>query len=98
MADRIMMTPQELDDGASYLNQRRDAIASEVSALNARVQDIAGRWEGEAQRSFLERYTDLHKILSTELPEVIIAMETKLREAARAIRETDQAIAQAFRG
>ena len=36
MAERIMMTPQELNDGATFLRQRLDAINQEVSQLKCK--------------------------------------------------------------
>jgi WXG100 family type VII secretion target len=99
MADRIMMTPQELNDGAQFLLQKLSAMQAEVQQLNTRVNDIASRWEGASQQAFFQRYIDeLYPVLDKVMPDVINALAQKLDAAANAIRDTDQQIASAFRG
>ena len=99
MADRILMTPQELNDGAKFLLQRLDAMQRETQQLNSRVNDIMSRWEGASQQAFFQRYTDeLFPVLDRVMPDVINALAQKLDAAANAIRDTDQQIASAFRG
>ena len=98
MADRIMMTPQELNDGASFLRQRLDAINQEVASLKSKVDDINSRWEGAAQQSFIAQFeNDLYPILRDTLPQVIEGVSSQLDAAANAIRETDEGLANAFR-
>lgn len=98
MAERIKMTPQELNDGARYLRDRLTAINQEVVQLEQRVNLVAGNWEGQAQYAFRERYDSLRPILKETLPQVIDAMAQKLDAAANTIRDTDAQIASAFRG
>jgi len=94
---QIRMTPSELRDGASFLQQRLQAISNEVMQLDSRVQQVAGNWEGQAQAAFLGSYQNMLPVLKQTLPEVIEAMIAKLNGAANALEETDQAIASAFR-
>ena len=99
MAERIMMTPQELNDGASFLRQRLDAINQEVSALKNKIDDIISRWEGAAQQSFVNQFeSDMYPILRDTLPQVIEGVSSELDAAANAIRETDASLASAFNG
>ena len=99
MADRIMMTPQELNDGAQFLLQRLEAMRAEANQLNSKVEDIISRWEGASQQAFFARYTDeLYPVLRDVMPDVITALSQKLDAAANAIRDTDQQVASAFRG
>ncbi|MDR1061612.1 MAG: WXG100 family type VII secretion target [Clostridiales bacterium] len=99
MAERIMMTPQELNDGASFLRQRLDAINQEVQSLKSKIDDIASRWEGAAQQSFINQFeSDMYPILRDTLPQVIEGVSSELDAAANAIRDTDASIASAFRG
>jgi WXG100 family type VII secretion target len=93
---QIRMTPSELRDGAQFLGQRLDAINQEVQQLDARVNQVAGNWEGQAQSAFLGSYQEMLPVLKQTLPQVIDAMMQKLNGAANAIEETDQQIAQAF--
>ena len=99
MAERIMMTPQELNDGAVFLRERMEAMNEEVASLRNRIEDVASRWEGAAQESFIEQFMgDMYAILSETLPQIIEGLASELDAAANAIRETDESLASAFRG
>lgn len=99
MAERIMMTPQELNDGATFLRQRMEAMNEEVASLRNRIEDVASRWEGAAQESFIDQFMgDMYPILSETLPQIIEGLASELDAAANAIRETDESLASAFRG
>ena len=98
MAERIKMTPQELNEGAKYLRDRLATINGEVAQLEQRINLVAGNWEGQAQHAFRESYDSLRPILKETLPQVIEAMSKKLDAAANTIRDADAQIASAFRG
>ncbi|MCI8287289.1 MAG: WXG100 family type VII secretion target [Lachnospiraceae bacterium] len=99
MAERIMMTPQELNDGAVFLRQRMEAMNEEVASLRNKIEDVASRWEGAAQESFIEQFMgDMYPILSETLPQIVEGLASELDAAANAIRETDESLASAFRG
>jgi WXG100 family type VII secretion target len=99
MAERIMMTPSELDEAAQYLLIRKTTIDEEVTALNNKIQDIASRWEGDAQVTFITQFTeDILPFLTKNLPEVIEGIRLQLTESARVLRETDTGLASALAG
>lgn len=99
MAERIMMTPQELNDGAVFLKQRLEEIENEVASLKNKIDDIVSRWEGAAQQSFVMQFeNDMYPILRDTLPQVIEGLAAELDAAANALRETDESLASAFRG
>lgn len=99
MAERIMMTPQELNDAATFLRQRLEAINQEVSQLKSKIDDVSSRWEGSAQQSFINQFeNDMYPILRDTLPQVIDGVASELDAAANAIRETDASLASAFKG
>lgn len=99
MAERIMMTPQELNDGSAFLRQRLDAINQEVASLKSKIDDVSSRWEGAAQQSFITQFeNDMYPILRDTLPQVIEGAASELDAAANAIRETDESLASAFKG
>lgn len=99
MAERIMMTPQELDDGAAFLLQRLDAIQNEVSEIKTKIDDVCSRWEGGAQQAFIQQFEgDMYPILKDNVPEVINGIAEELKAAAQALRDTDDALKSAFSG
>ena len=99
MADRIMMTPEELNDGAEFLRQALDNIKGEVEAIKTRIDDVCSRWEGAAQQSFINQFeSEMYPMLRDTMPEVIDGIATELDAAANATRETDEILASAFSG
>jgi WXG100 family type VII secretion target len=99
MIERIMITPQELNDGAAFLRQRMEAINQEVAMLKSRIDDVVSRWEGAAQQSFVNQFeNDMYPILRDTLPQIIEGVANELDAAANAIRDTDQSLANAFKG
>ncbi len=99
MAERILITPQELNDGAAFLRQRLDAIQQEVAAIKSKVDDIASRWEGAAQQTFINQFeTEMYPILHEQMPQVVDGVAMELDTAANALRDTDASLASAFKG
>jgi WXG100 family type VII secretion target len=99
MADRIMMTPAELEDASTFLMQRLDSINSEVSSLNSKIEDISSRWEGAAQQAFIQQFqNDLYPILRDTVPQVIEGISQQLTVSAQTLRDADEAISSAIKG
>lgn len=99
MADRIMMTPQELNDGATFLRQRLEAINQEVSQVKGRIDDVCSRWDGAAKLAFINQFeTEMYPILRETLPDVIEGVSSEMDAAANTIREADASLSSAFTG
>ena len=95
----IIITPQELNDGAVFLRQRLETINQEVASLKSKIDDITSRWAGAAQQSFINQFeSDMYPILRDTLPQVIDGVASELDAAANAMRETDASLASAFSG
>ena len=95
----IRLTPEELRTAADFLEQKLEAINSEVAALKAKLDEISANWEGSAQSSFIETFEgDMYPILKDTLPEVITGIAAQLDGAADAIEQADEEVAKAFRG
>ena len=96
---QIRITPEELRDGGKFLEQRLEAINTEVNALKSKIDEVAGNWEGAAQSSFIQVFSsDVYPILKDTLPEVITGVVSQLNGAADTIERADADIASAFRG
>lgn len=99
MAERIMMTPQELNDAAAYVRERLEAINGERDSLKAKIDDVASRWEGAAQQSFMAQFNDgMYPILRDNVPQVLEGVAGELDAAANTIRDADSSLASAFKG
>ena len=96
---QIRITPEELRNGADFLEQKLEAINAEVAALKGKIDEVTGNWEGAAQSSFVETFeNDMYPILKDTLPEVITGIVVQMDGAADAIEQTDAEVAKAFRG
>ena len=95
---QIRITPEELRNGADFLEQKLEAINAEVAALKGKIDEVTGNWEGAAQSSFVETFeNDMYPILKDTLPEVITGIVAQMDGAADAIEQTDAEVAKAFR-
>ena len=96
---QIRITPEELRNGADFLEQKLETINAEVAALKGKIDEVTGNWEGAAQSSFVETFeNDMYPILKDTLPEVITGIVVQMDGAADAIEQTDAEVAKAFRG
>lgn len=96
---QIRITPEELRDGADFLEQKLEAINTEVAALKSKIDEISGNWEGAAQSSFVDTFdNEMYPILSDTLPQVIEGIAGQLDGAADTIEQADAEIAKAFKG
>lgn len=99
MADRILMTPEELNQGAATLRGCYTEIEAQVRAINDKITEVCSNWEGAAQQSFFEQYeSQMRPILTETLPEVIEGIAKELEAAADAVTQTDETLASAFKG
>ncbi len=96
---QIRITPEELRNGAKYLQERLTAISQEVASLKSKVDEVTGNWEGAAQSSFIETFEgDLYPILKDTVPQVLEGIIAQMNGAADAIEQADAEVANAFRG
>jgi len=94
---QIRITPEELEDGATFIQQKRDSILSEVQALKSKIDEVASNWEGAAQSAFLASFEDMYSpTLSQTFPEILDGISTQLKTAAQIMRDTDQQLQQAM--
>lgn len=96
---QIRITPEELREGASFLEQRLESINNEVNQLDQRINQVAGNWEGAAKSSFLDTYqSKMSPVLRQSLPECIQGICSQLRASADAIESADEGVASSIRG
>ena len=81
------------------MEQKLQAINSEVNALKSKIDEVTGNWEGAAQSSFVATFeNDMYPIMRDTLPEVIQGIEAQMNGAADAIEQTDAEVAKSFKG
>ena len=94
----IKVTPQELRDASSDIATRKGNIISLIESLNSLINSVAGNWEGSSQAAFLEQFNQLYPKLHDDVPQVLEGISSELNRAADAMEETDEKIANTFRG
>lgn len=93
----IRMTPQELRDGATFLDGRKNEIMDLLAQMKSKVEEVESNWEGAAQNSFVQTFADLHNQISQALPTTIEGIESMLNGAAKAMEDADDQVAAALR-
>ena len=97
MASGIRMTPQELRDGATYLEQRKAECMDLLAQMNSKVGEVTSNWEGAAQNSFVETFQELYNQISKALPQTVEGIENMLKGAADGLEQADAQIASSIR-
>lgn len=99
MAGRIAMTPEELRSAADFLDSSREEINEKVTGVQNKVEEVADNWEGAAQSTFIEGFTnDMLPLLKDDFPSILEGIAAQLRGAADALESADEEIANAFKG
>jgi len=94
----IKMTPQELRDAATVLDQKKEEILSAVNELKSKIDEVTNNWEGAAQSQFVDTFTTTFlPMLEKDFPDVISGIANQLLGAATAIEDADSQIASSFK-
>jgi len=92
------MTPQELRDAATVLDQKKEEILSAVNELKSKIDEVTNNWEGAAQSQFVDTFTTTFlPMLEKDFPDVISGIANQLLGAATAIEDADSQIASSFK-
>lgn len=94
MAGTIKITPEELRSAAGFLKDKLDAMTGEANQLKQRIDTVTSNWEGAAQSAFVTEFNDkMWPVLNKNLPELITGIQGQLNATAKAMEDTDTAIA-----
>ncbi len=98
MADRILMTPNDLRSCASTMKSTADQILSEIDSINAKVAEVVGAWEGASQQAFDAAWQQMYNpTLKDTFPQTIQQMADMLEAAANGLEQADESIASSMR-
>lgn len=99
MSQTIRITPEELREAAKFLDESREEISTKIAAVESRVNDVAANWEGAAQSTFIDSFSnDMVPLLKNDFPSILEGVSAQLRGVADAIEQADAEVANAFRG
>lgn len=95
---QIKITPEELEKGANDVKTQQAQILDILAALNNTITNVANNWEGAAKSSFFESFSQLYRTtLTKDFPSILEGIQKQLNEAARIMRETDEALSNALK-
>lgn len=97
MAGQIRMTPESMESQAMRYLTEAENVDSVIRNMDSLLQQLQTEWEGAASQAYAERYGQL-KPGFEKARDLIVEIAESLRKSANALRETDQNIANAYRG
>lgn len=98
MAERILLTPQELRDAAEFLENASQEVEEKINAVSSKIEEVTENWEGAAQSTFVDNYGEIKPVLSEQFPDVITGLATQLRSVADNLEATDEQLASSMKG
>lgn len=97
MAGNIRMTPDQMEVRAKEYDTQAGAVHDVISKMDTLLKQLQGEWEGQAATAYAQRFSEVRpSFVKTE--QLIGEIAQALRSTAKVMRETDQQLANAYRG
>lgn len=97
MANQIRITPEQMRERASQYRAEADTVNGVIGKMDTLLGQLQSEWEGAASESYATRYNELKPgFVKTE--ELIREIAAALDSTARIVEETDNDLANHFRG
>lgn len=97
MANQIRMTPDAMRSRANEYRIEASNVESVIHKMDNLLTQLQSEWEGKASESYADRYAALRPSFVAAY-DLINEIAKSLDESARIMGETDDAIANAFKG
>lgn len=97
MASQIRITPDQMRERANQYRGEADTVNGVINKMDSLLGQLQAEWEGAASESYAARYQEL-KPGFMKAEELIREIATALDATARIVEETDNDIANQFRG
>ena len=93
----IRIDPDTMDARANEYRAQAEQVGQVISRLDSLLNQLQGEWEGEASRSYFERYQGVLRPSFMRSQEMINEIAMQLNRTAQIMREQDANIASSFR-
>lgn len=93
----IRIDPDMMDVRANEYRAEAEQIGQVISRMDSLLNQLQAEWEGEASRSYFERYQSDLRPSFMRSQEVINEIALALNRTAQTMREQDQSMAAGFR-
>ena len=97
MANQIRITPDQMRSRANEYRTEADKVHDVIGRMDILLQQLQSEWEGSASESYAVRYQEL-KPGFMQAEELIREIAAALDSTANIVEQTDQDIANQFRG
>jgi WXG100 family type VII secretion target len=97
MAGQIRITPDVMDQRANEYRQRRSEVNDIISKMDSMLNQLMSEWEGDAARSYQDRWQGDLKPSFQRASELIEEIAVALNKTAGILRDTDAQIAAQLR-
>lgn len=97
MGGQIRISPDTMRQRAGQYRTEAANVNNVITSMDNLLSVLQSEWEGEASRSYAERYAEL-KPGFQKAEQLIQEIAQALDQTAVALEETDAAIASGFRG
>lgn len=95
MAGAISVTPEQLKSQAKVYQQASSQINDAIRKVNSMNQQIAGQWQGQAFKAYLEQYNQLEGNVK-QMEELLVSINGQLNKYADTVAQRDQQDASSF--
>lgn len=96
MAGQIRITPDMMRSRSSEYATQSEMVGEVISKMDSLLSQLQSEWEGEASRSYAEKYEEL-KPGFLKAQELIMEISQALNKTAEIVEQQDQDIAAQFR-
>jgi len=97
MGNQIRITPDQMRERAVQYRSEADVVNGVINKMDSLLGQLQSEWEGAASESYAARYQEL-KPGFMKAEELIREIAAALDSTAKIVEETDQSIANQFRG
>ncbi len=94
----IRISPDQMRGRAGEFRNEAAVVGDSISAMDRLLGQLQEEWEGEASRSYAQRYQSELRPSFQKAQEMIDEIATALDRTAQEMQEMDQRIASGFRG
>lgn len=96
MAGQIRITPDMMRTRSGEYATQSEMVGEVISKMDSLLSQLQSEWEGEASRSYAEKYEEL-KPGFLKAQELIMEISQALNKTAEIVEQQDQDIAAQFR-
>ncbi|MBQ8975025.1 MAG: WXG100 family type VII secretion target [Oscillospiraceae bacterium] len=97
MANQIRITPDQMRTRAAEYTRQANAVQDVINNMDRLLNQLKSEWEGNASNAYADRFQQLRPSF-VNAKNLIDEISAALKATAQTLEETDNSIANQFRG